>query len=58
LLSHTTSQEIKAGYDDWKQEMGGVLAADDIARAVEFAYNQPQNVCVREIALAPTKQQP
>jgi len=58
LLSHTTSQEIKAGYDDWKLEMGGVLAADDIARAVEFAYNQPQNVCVREIALAPTKQQP
>ncbi|KHA61939.1 oxidoreductase [Vibrio variabilis] len=58
LLSHTTSQDIKAGYDDWKQEMGGVLAADDIARAVEFAYNQPQNVCVREIALAPTKQQP
>lgn len=58
LLSHTTSQDIKAGYDDWKEEMGGVLAADDIARAVEFAYNQPQNVCVREIALAPTKQQP
>ncbi|EGA69047.1 oxidoreductase [Vibrio sinaloensis DSM 21326] len=58
LLSHTTSQEIKDGYDDWKVDMGGVLAADDIARAVEFAYNQPQNVCVREIALAPTKQQP
>ena len=58
LLSHTTSQDIKDGYDDWKTEMGGVLAADDVARAVEFAYNQPQNVCIREIALAPTKQQP
>lgn len=58
LLSHTTSQEIKDGYDDWKVDMGGVLAADDVARAVEFAYNQPQNVCVREIALAPTRQQP
>ncbi|WP_394240927.1 SDR family oxidoreductase [Vibrio astriarenae] len=58
LLSHTSSQDIKDGYDSWKEEMGGVLAADDIARAVEFAYNQPQNVCVREIALAPTKQQP
>ncbi|NOH60778.1 SDR family oxidoreductase [Vibrio sp. RE88] len=58
LLSHTTSQEIKDGYDDWKVDMGGVLAADDVARAVEFAYNQPQNVCIREIALAPTKQQP
>ncbi|EGR4674303.1 SDR family oxidoreductase [Vibrio parahaemolyticus] len=58
LLSHTTSQEIKDGYDAWKVDMGGVLAADDVARAVMFAYQQPQNVCIREIALAPTKQQP
>ncbi|HHX8655891.1 TPA: SDR family oxidoreductase [Vibrio diabolicus] len=58
LLSHTTSQDIKDGYDAWKEDMGGVLAVDDIARAVLFAYQQPQGVCVREIALAPTKQQP
>ncbi|MCX8773656.1 SDR family oxidoreductase [Vibrio parahaemolyticus] len=58
LLSHTTSQDIKDGYDAWKADMGGVLAADDVARAVMFAYQQPQNVCIREIALAPTKQQP
>ncbi|HAS6983382.1 oxidoreductase [Vibrio parahaemolyticus] len=58
LLSHTTSQYIKDGYDAWKVDMGGVLAADDVARAVMFAYQQPQNVCIREIALAPTKQQP
>lgn len=54
LLSHTTSQDIKDGYDAWKVDMGGVLAADDVARAVMFAYQQPQNVCIREIALAPT----
>ncbi|TOH62403.1 oxidoreductase [Vibrio parahaemolyticus] len=58
LLSHTTSQDIKDGYDAWKVDMGGVLAADDVARAVMFASQQPQNVCIREIALAPTKQQP
>ncbi|EJG1830888.1 SDR family oxidoreductase [Vibrio parahaemolyticus] len=58
LLSHTTSKDIKDGYDAWKVDMGGVLAADDVARAVMFAYQQPQNVCIREIALAPTKQQP
>ncbi|EHW0695512.1 SDR family oxidoreductase [Vibrio parahaemolyticus] len=58
LLSHTTSQDIKDGYDAWKVDMGGILAADDVARAVMFAYQQPQNVCIREIALAPTKQQP
>lgn len=42
LLSHTTSQDIKDGYDAWKVDMGGVLAADDVARAVMFAYQQPQ----------------
>ena len=58
LLSHTSNQAIKDGYGEWKEEMGGVLAADDIARAVEYAYAQPQGVCVREMVIAPTRQQP
>ncbi|WP_028021614.1 SDR family oxidoreductase [Enterovibrio calviensis] len=58
LLSHTTSEEIKEGYESWKEDMGGILAADDIANAVTYAYNQPQNVCVREIVIAATRQQP
>lgn len=58
LLSHTSSDDIINGYQDWKDSMGGVLASDDVARAVEFAYQQPQNVCIREIVLAPTRQQP
>lgn len=58
LLSHTTSEEIKGDYTKWKKDIGGVLDADDIARAVLFAYQQPQNVCVREIVVAPTRQQP
>ena len=58
LLSHTTSDEIKAGYEAWKEDMGGVLCADDIARSIVFAYQQPQNVCIREIVIAATKQQP
>ncbi|WP_263322270.1 SDR family oxidoreductase [Endozoicomonas sp. Mp262] len=58
LLSHTTSDEIKAGYDNWKESMGGVIRAEDIAGCVLFAYNQPQNVCVREIVVAATRQQP
>ncbi len=57
LLSHTTSQAIKDGYADWKEEMGGVLAADDIARTILFAYQQPQSVNLREIVLATTKQE-
>ncbi|WP_019614326.1 SDR family oxidoreductase [Psychromonas ossibalaenae] len=58
LLSHTSSTEIKDGYDSWKESMGGVLKADDIARSVFFAYQQPQGVCIREIVVAPTRQQP
>lgn len=58
LLSHTTSQTIKSGYDDWKKEMGQILCADDVARSTLFAYQQPQSVCIREIVLATTKQAP
>ncbi|CCN72100.1 SDR family oxidoreductase [Vibrio nigripulchritudo] len=56
LLSHTTSDEIKAGYEDWKEGMGGVIVPEDIANAISYAYNQPQNVCVREIVIAATRQ--
>ncbi|STQ90985.1 SDR family oxidoreductase [Iodobacter fluviatilis] len=56
LLSHTTDEAIKAGYEEWKDGMGGVLAANDIAQAISYAYHQPQNVCVREIVLAATRQ--
>ena len=58
LLSHTTSDDIKAGYHDWKEEMGGVITPENVAAAALFAWQQPQNVCVREIVLAPTRQQP
>ena len=58
LLSHTTDAQIKQGYTDWKKDIGGAISANDIANAVSFAYNQPQNVCVREIVVAATKQEP
>ncbi|MGL4476374.1 MAG: SDR family oxidoreductase [Shewanella sp.] len=58
LLSHTTNDDIKAGYESWKTDMGGVILPETIAAAALFAWQQPQNVCVREIVLAATKQQP
>ncbi|MBK5342576.1 SDR family oxidoreductase [Pseudomonas sp. TH49] len=58
LLSHTTDEAIKTGYQAWKQEMGGtVLSAEDVATAIAYAYEQPQGVCIREIVLAATRQQ-
>jgi NADP-dependent 3-hydroxy acid dehydrogenase YdfG len=58
LLSHTTSDAIKDGYEAWKKDMGGVVKADEVADAMWFAYSQPQNLNIREIVMAATKQQP
>ncbi len=58
LLGHTTQQEIIDGYDAWKEEMGGVLAADDVARTALFMYDQPQLVHIRDVVITPTRQQP
>ena len=58
LLSHTTSKELKEGYENWKKEMGEILNPTDIANAMWYAYNQPQGVNIREIVIAATKQQP
>ena len=57
LLSHTTDQAVKDNYDQWKEQMGGVIGPETIAEAVMYAYNQPANVCVREIVLAATRQE-
>lgn len=56
LLSHTTSQQIKDDYAAWKEAMGSIVASEDVADAIHFAYAMPQSVCVREIVMAPTKQ--
>lgn len=58
LLSHTTDEAIKTGYQAWKQDMGGtVLSAEDVATAIAYAYGQPQGVCIREIVMTATRQQ-
>lgn len=56
LLGHTTNKELVSGYEDWKTSMGGVLVADDIARAAVFMYAQPQGVNIRDITIAATRQ--
>jgi NADP-dependent 3-hydroxy acid dehydrogenase YdfG len=57
LLGHTTSETIKDGYGQWKETIGGGLAPETVADTIYFAYSQPQHVNIREIALAPTKQE-
>ena len=57
LLGHTTSQAIKDGYNEWKETMGGKsMDPVHVAECAVFMYNMPQSVTVREIVIAPTKQ--
>lgn len=56
LLSHTTDETIKSDYNEWKKSIEAGLEPEKIARCIEFAYNQPQDICIREIVIAKTKQ--
>lgn len=57
LLSHTTSDSIKEGYNAWKNSTGvGSITPNDIAKTIKFAYELPQGVNLREIQIADTKQ--
>ncbi len=57
LLSHTTSEDIKAGYNSWKEAVGvGAITSEDVAKTIKFAYELPQGVNLREIQIADTKQ--
>lgn len=56
LLSHTSDQGIKDNYNVWKDTINGGLDTGKIAECALFAYNMPQDVCVREIVIAKTKQ--
>ena len=48
---------IKDNYNNWKETIDGGLDVGKIADCVLFAYNMPQDICVREIVVAKTKQQ-
>ena len=57
LLSHTTDEKIKYNYNEWKKSIEAGLQPEKIASCIEFAYNQPQDICIREIVIAKTKQE-
>lgn len=58
LLSHTTNDGIKAGYEDWKTQIGGALSPASVVGAIKYIYEQPQEVHIREVVLTATKQGP
>lgn len=57
LLSHTTDDDIINGYNQWKETMGGKsMDPKHVATSVKFMYEMPQEVNIRELVIAPTKQ--
>lgn len=58
LLDHTTDEDIKAGYRQWKADglKSKPLLSEDVARVCLFAFQQPAHVCLREIVIGPTFQ--
>lgn len=56
LLSHTSDSVIKTDYEAWKQEIHGGLEPEQIADCVQFAYQMPQSVSIREIVVTKTLQ--
>ncbi|WP_087505827.1 SDR family oxidoreductase [Neiella marina] len=56
LLALTEKREFADVQDNWAKQIGGILVSEDIANTMLFVYQQPQNVCLREVVLAPTKQ--
>jgi NADP-dependent 3-hydroxy acid dehydrogenase YdfG len=56
LLSGTDSEIHRQAWLDYRDEIGGAIAPEDIASAMLFAYQQPQNICIWEMVVAPTRQ--
>lgn len=56
LLSHNTNELVHQGARHLKEQIGTVLAAEDIARAIRYALEQPPHVSVNEVLVRPTRQ--
>lgn len=57
LLAGTTNKEVKDDYAKYRDsELGGALHSDDIADVIAYTCLLPQQVCLREVVIAHTKQ--
>lgn len=56
LLVSVSDPGIKESYEATKQRLRGGLDAETIAESIVGLYELPQDVCVREIVIAPTSQ--
>ena len=55
-LTEAPAGDILSDYLSYRDAIGGGLSPDAIGSAMQYAYQLPQHVCIREIVVAPTAQ--
>ncbi len=58
LINGTRDKGVRDGWLAYAKDIGGALKPESIAQTILWAYQMPQSVCVREVVVCPTKQEP
>lgn len=58
LVDQTTHQASREGWRTYAEKIGGALDPQCIAQSILWSYRLPQQVCVREMVICPTGQEP
>lgn len=58
LVDSSSDEAAKEGWWEYANQIGGALQPESIAQSILFAYEMPQSVCVREMIVCPTRQEP
>ena len=56
LQGHNENPAVREGLQKFRDDIGTVLEADDIARGILYAVSQPEHVNVNEVLIRPTGQ--
>lgn len=58
LVENQRDESAEQGWKEYANEIGGALEPESIAQTILFSYQMPQSVCVREVVVCPTGQEP
>jgi NADP-dependent 3-hydroxy acid dehydrogenase YdfG len=58
LIKGTKDKAAREGWLAYAQQIGGALKPEAIAQTILWSYQMPQSVCVREVVVCPTRQEP
>jgi NADP-dependent 3-hydroxy acid dehydrogenase YdfG len=56
LQGHNKHPAVLEAMEKMRDEIGDVLAAEDVARSIVYALSQPEHVAINEVLVRPTKQ--